>query len=114
MNRLWIAVRPSSTGTRVLAMKGSRTLLRAKLKRRPSHQRGLTLLLEALALWQGEKVHAALCVDGADGAFPRFQPEYDDTLLYGLEWVPGHRRADEEGAGDFRELHRLLAWEAAR
>jgi len=109
-------------------MKGRETLLKAKLKRHPAHRRSLPLLLEALALWQGEKVHAALCVDDAGGSFDmwRYQPEFDDTPLYQLEWVPIHRprhgrdEAHEpslgglSGLGDFGDLQELLAWEVAR
>jgi len=123
MPSLWIAVRPSPTGARVLAMKGREIVLKAKLKRLPSHPRALPHLLEALALWEGEKVRAALCVDDTGGSFdmgryPDLLLDADETPLYGLEWVPTHRRRrvrqELSGLGDFRDMHKLLTREVDR
>jgi hypothetical protein len=64
---IWIAIRPGRTGTRVLATAGAQeTLLKANLASEPAHPRAVPALLEAVALWQGEQVRAALCVGGRD------------------------------------------------
>jgi hypothetical protein len=121
MNRIWMAVEASSKSTRVLATAGpGDTLLKARLAAHPRHLRALDALLEAVALWQGQKVHAALCVDEA---VPSYGPSPwrsivagQDTPLYALERVPPRRRERRPilGMGDFRSLHRMLRSEVAR
>lgn len=97
------------------------TLLKAVLRGDPVHPRALPTLLEALALWQGAQVRAVLCA-GDQG------PPCDTTLwrsawdesgpLYSITWVPGvdhpRRQRAISGVGDFRDLERVLVWEAAR
>ena len=64
MNSIWVGIAPGPTATRVLAMHGaSETILKARLRRDPSHPRALATLLEAIALWQGMRVQAALAAD---------------------------------------------------
>lgn len=49
---------------RVLAMAGrSETILKARLHRALTHRRALPLILEALALWQGQSVRVALAAE---------------------------------------------------
>jgi hypothetical protein len=67
MSKLWMAVAPASRATRVIALHGHETSLKAHLNPTPRHCRALPWLLEAIALWQGEKVHAVLCADGGVG-----------------------------------------------
>jgi hypothetical protein len=83
-------------------------------------------LLEAIALWEGVPVRAALVVD--DESIPSTSTSlYRDTFalfgeqtpLYGLEWVPRaravrRRRDGLTGLGDFADLERLLARTVAR
>ena len=122
MESIWMGVAPGSTTTRILAMHGpSETLLKAVLRGEPSHPRALGTLLEAVALWQGAQVRAVLCAD--DQA-----PSCDSTLwraawdeggpLYSVTWVPGvdhpRRQRAIPGVADFRDLERVLVWEAAR
>lgn len=120
---VWMGIAASAAETRVLAMDGpSVTLLKARLCREPAHPRALATLLEALALWQGSRVRAALCVDDAllsrdsglyHGAFDFGGP------LYSIDWVPGplarrRRVRDVRGMGDFADLRQLLLFEVAR
>jgi len=120
---IWMAIRPGPTGTRILATaKAHETLLKAKLLNEPRHPRALPALLEALALWQGETVRAALVADASDDgcgtrlvhdAFPLIDP----TPLYHLDVVHGRRRRHRDpldGMGDFRDLRQLLLFEVAR
>jgi hypothetical protein len=121
---IWMAIHPRCTETRVLATDGVKeTLLKARLAVDPSHPRALPTLLEAVALWQGQKVHAALIADSVAGAsgssllhdcFAIFEP----TPLFQLEMVDGcqsRRRCKAiTGLGDFRDLRQLLLWEVAR
>jgi len=69
MSNLSIGISPGPQGTRVIAMASpGDTILKARLSRHPSHPRALPTLLEAIALWQGVQVHAALCAADRDGA----------------------------------------------
>jgi len=123
MKSIWIGISPGPRTTRVLAMaSASETILKAHLPARPSHPRALSTLLEAMALWHGTKVRAALCVADEDGAFDS-SPYHDAFLdfggpLYELEWLPAasavRPRRDIALVGDFDDLERLLVFEVAR
>jgi hypothetical protein len=122
---IWTAIHPTRNHTRVLATAGVKTtLLKAHLSAQPKHPRALPTLLEALALWQGERVHAALVAD--EQAAMSGTSIYRDTFelveptpLFQLA-VVGHRprRRDDgsalRGMGDFRDLRQLLLWEVAQ
>ena len=124
MSTLSMGISPGPQGTRVIAMAGpSDTILKARLSRHPSHPRALPTLLEAIALWQGVQVHAALCAADRDGASD--SSLYRDAFvdfggpLYTLEWIPAaaldrRRRRDFRGVGDFADLRRLLTEEGTR
>lgn len=121
---IWAAIHPRAKHTRVLATAGAkRTLLKAHLSAHPRHHRALPALLEALALWEGEPVRAALVAD--DEAASSGTSLFRDCLdlvssppLFQLEVVGRHRVRDNtstiRGVGDFRDLHQLLLWEVAR
>jgi hypothetical protein len=124
MSNIWIGISPGPSATRVLAMSGaSETILKARLSPAPVHPRAMATLLEAVALWQGTKVHAALCVGEKDGAYDSslYREAFADMggPLYSLDWVPvpgrGRRRhRDIQGVGDFADLRQLLLFEVAR
>lgn len=121
---IWMAIRPGRTTTRVLATAGvQQTLLKARLAPEPAHCRALPALLEAVALWQGEEVRAALCVgEPGDGYGTRLSRSLvdvvDPTPLFRLDVVhdrPRRRERDHlDGLGDFRDLRQLLLFEVAR
>lgn len=125
MDSIWLGLCPSERSTRILAMRGpTDTILKAHLSLRPSSPRAVIALLEAVALWEGLPVRAALVVD--DGSTSSSTSLYRDTFsmfgdqtpLYSLEWVPRRavrRRRDElSGMGDFGDLERLLTRTVAR
>jgi hypothetical protein len=125
MESIWMAIAPDTTSTRVLAMVGAQdTILKARLSRSPSHPRAMASLLEAIALWQGLPIRAALCaderLDGSDTSF--FRETFIDRggPLYTLDWLPAlgqvrrARRRDIAGMGKFEDLRKLLIEEVAR
>jgi len=124
MESIWMGIAPSAESTRVLAMSGaSETILKARLSRAPSHPRAMATLLEAIALWQGRTVRAALCADaspnGYDTSFFRAVFADDGGPLYTVAWVPspGARRParrDIGGMGAFADLREVLLCEVAR
>lgn len=125
MHSIWMAIRPTPGSCRLLAMQPPHdTILQARLRPSPSHPRALPYLMEAIALWQGGRVHAALYADesgpgSATTFFPDRFTDPDDTPLYALEWLPVGRRANRRrnalaGARDFRDLQQLLFEQATR
>lgn len=124
MSCIWMGIAPGPTTTRVLAMHGaSETLLKAKLRRDPSHPRAMATLLEAIALWEGMPVRAALAADDEPTSCasslcrdPRTERGIDP--LFTVDWVPvaGRKRRNLgiPGMGRFRDLERLLIGEVAR
>jgi hypothetical protein len=124
-DRIWVAIHPRETETRVLATTGpGATLLKARLSPAPWHQRALPTLLEALALWQRQQAHAVLAVDAegsscATSLCPDIAAEHARTPLYTLDVVAGPRRAprrrdDITGMGAFSDLRQLMLFEVAR
>ena len=122
---IWLGLSPSNTTTRIVAMRGpSRTILKAHLSPRPASARAVTALFEAIALWEGLPVRAALVVDDSStSSCPTtlyrdlFDVFGESTPLYQLEWVPRaprRRRDGITGLGDFGDLERLLARTVAR
>jgi len=121
---IWTAIHPRKTETRLVATaRGRETLLKARLATSPHHPRALPTLLEALALWQGQRVHAALVADAAatssgTSLFTECFGVVEPTPLFKLEFVDGKRtrphRDRLDGLGDFRDLRQLLLWEAVR
>jgi hypothetical protein len=123
MESIWMGIAPSSAGTRVIAMAGpSDTILKAHLAGEPKHPRALATLLEAIALWQGQPVRAALCADarGRSCDSNLYREAFSDAggALYSVVWVPAfehHRRRHRlDGVGNFRDLERLVIAGVAR
>lgn len=98
--------------------------MKAHLAPRPSSPRAAVALFEALALWEGLPVRAALVADeSSTRACPTtlyrdlFDVFGEDSALYRLQWIPraGRRRRDDlTGLGAFADLERLLARSVAR
>jgi hypothetical protein len=122
MESLWVGIDPHPTETRILAMAGpSETLLKARLRPHPQHPRAAAILLEALSLWQGATVRAALCADTEPPLFDT--GSWIDALLLGqgaplyeVALVPRRRRRrrDGLGLGDMAELAQLVIAGVAR
>jgi hypothetical protein len=122
MESIWMGVAPNAEATRVIAMAGpSEPLLKAHLAKDPKHPRALATLLEAIALWQGQPVRAALCADAQGDLYGSnlYREAFldDGGALYSVVWVPaGERRRRDRlhGLGNFRDLERLVVSEVAR
>jgi hypothetical protein len=124
---IWMGLFPGQQSTRVLAMRGAdRPILKAQLDLRPSSPLAVVSLMEAIALWEGMQVHAALVV-GEDCSHAQttlyrdtFAIHGEQSALYRLQWVPRaprrtRRRGDGlSGLGDFRDLERLLVTAVTR
>jgi hypothetical protein len=123
MESIWMGIAPGPDSTRVLALaRPSETILQAQLSRDPVHPRALATLLEAVALWQGLPVRAALCADASgfssDSNLCREAFLDDGGALYSVVWVHAgaHRRRRHRlhGIGNFRDLERLVIEQVAR
>jgi hypothetical protein len=125
MDTIWMGIAPGPQETRVMAMLGANeTILKARLRKDPAHPRSLPSLLEAVALWQGMPVRAALAVYdtsiGCDTSlYHDLALDFGSNPLYRLDFVPGvdrgrRRRRDLDGMGRFSDLRRLLISEVAR
>lgn len=120
---LWVVIDSKCDGTRVLAMTGpEETVLKARLCATAQHPRAVPALLEALALWQGAPVRAAVVADGKDGSsITRLQLAFDADFmgapLYRLSYVARHRphhRDPLDGMGAFHDLRQLSLFEVAQ
>ena len=124
MDSIWMGIAPGPTSTRVLAMHGaSETILKGRLRRDPAHPRALATLLEAIALWQGMPVRAALAADDVPTSYASSLcrspfSEAGIAPLFTVDWVPvagrKRRRPAIAGMGRFHDLERLLIGEVAR
>lgn len=123
MHAIWVGIDSTCESTRVLATAGaSETILKARLSATAQHPRAVPTLLEALAMWQGAPVRAALVVDGADGSSATrlcldAWADFGGAPLYSLELVPALRRRHRDGLdglGRFHDLRQLTLFEAAR
>jgi len=98
------------------------TILKARLSATVQHPRAVPTLLEALAMWQGMAVRAALVVDGPDGSSATrlcldAWADFGGAPLYNIEFVHGRKRrhADRlDRLGRFHDLRQLLMFEVAR
>ena len=121
MNELRMVVSPGPSATRVIAFAEgptrSETLLKARLSAEPSHPRAVQWLLEAVALWEGRPVRAALCADASARTYvTRLYPAWFTdfgTALYTLEVAEprtGRRARHRDalrGMGDYADLRQL-------
>lgn len=124
MRSLWMGVVPGRQMTRVLVQDGARsTLLKARLPNHPKHPRALPTLCEAIALWCGRPVRAAIAVGGSEsscGLTPWLDAldQVVHTPLCEIELVsnvrPRRRSEEIDGLGDFRDVRQLLLFEVAR
>ena len=123
MRSLWVAIDSRCDETRILATAGPReTVLKARLSPAPQHPRALPTLLDALAMWQGIQVRAAVVADGPEPSCATrlkldFAADFLGAPLYQLEYVPRHKprhRDRLDGLGPFHDLRQLLLFEVAR
>jgi hypothetical protein len=124
MDSIWMGIAPGRASTRVLAMHGaSETILKGRLLRDPAHPRAFAMFLEAIALWQGMPVRAALAADDeltacASSLCRNPFSEVGVAPLFSVDWVPvagrKRRRPGIAGMGRFHDLERLLIGEVTR
>lgn len=105
MSETKMVIEPRMASTRIEArsMTAPRTrLLSAELLAQPSHPRAVQWLIEAIALWQGSPVHAALVAREQDATYvTRLYPDWFTdfgSALYTLEVVD-----ERDGRGRRRE-----------
>lgn len=122
---IWLGLCPSVGSTRIVAMRAGEPILRANLCLDPVSGRAVAFLIEALALWEGLRVRAALVVDESSRSSCRtkryreiFEVFGDSTPLYQLEWIPRApprgRSSDGGCLGDVGELEHFLTRSVAR
>jgi len=123
MRSLWVGIDPMPDGTRVLAMAGpTETVLKARLSATAQHPRAVPTFLEALALWQGAAIRAAVVVDEKGGSSATSLSldsfaDFGGPPLYELEFVPRRVRRHRDlldRMGRFDDLRQLLFLEVAR
>ena len=122
MDTIWVGIDPRPQHTRILAMSGpEETILKARLFQSPSSRLALGALLEALALWQGHKVRAALVAGGeaASGSILYREALSDfGNALYSIDYVGAVRRPRRRDGlsdmGAFGDLRQLLLFEGLR
>jgi hypothetical protein len=101
MSKWSVGLMPEPSGCRVLVLEdGKRAVLRAVLPGEPKKPQALRMLCEALALWSGRKVSAAVCADGEQ--FFSDQTSWSDATaveggsLFEMKVVVGHEPANED------------------
>ena len=123
MRSIWVAIDSTSKETRILATVGpAETLFKARLSATAAHPRAVPTLLEALALWEGRPVRAALVVgDRDDSSATRLGlgslAEVSGAPLYEVEFVRRRERRHRDrvdGMGTFHDLRQLVMFEVAR
>jgi hypothetical protein len=123
MRSLWVAIDSRCDETRILATAGAQaTVLKARLSATTHHPRAVPALLEALALWEGSPVRAAIVAGDRDTSCATrlkldFLTDFGRDPLYQLELVAGHRRRHRDpldGMGGFHDLRQLMLFEVAR
>lgn len=124
MKSIWVGIHPKNGTTRILVMTGlGETLLKANLSDLPASRMALSAFLEAIAMWQGVPVRAALVADAPGSLYESTGyrdsfPDFGNGLHYTLEFVsmlrPPRRRDGITGMGDFRDLRQLLLFDLSR
>jgi hypothetical protein len=124
MKPLWMGVVPAPEYVRVLLLDdGGTALLKARLPQDPRHPRALESLCEALALWCGRPIRAAVAAD-RPGAWCATKPWLDtfDAItrspLCQIDFVasarPPKRSDGLEGMGDFHDVRQLVLFGGRR
>lgn len=124
MRAIWMGISPGPEFTRVLVQDGPDwTLLKARMPHSPHHPRALATLCEAMALWCGRPVRAAVAADGP-GTFcttGQWLETFDSLTrgpLFQIEFVARARPPREhdglDGMGDMVDCRQLIIRGAAR
>lgn len=111
MDTVWMGILPGLTDTRVVVVDEGETILKARLRPAPRHPRAIEALCEAVALWCGRKVCAALVVD-APGTWCGLKPWRDvfetitQNALYQIDFVSArkHQEDPDPELGSFNEV----------
>jgi hypothetical protein len=118
---LWMSIEPLGSEVRLmLTAPAQSTVMKARLPNPPQHPRAVMALLEAIALWYRQPLHAVVDADAED---VRRNPERWALLLgdapelaVAVEWaaVPVVRRKDPflASMGDFADARRLVSFAA--
>lgn len=123
-SEITVTIVPTRSETQILVTVGADEVMKARLLPATHiHPRATPMLLEALALWYQQRVHAVISVD-ADAFFLSDLGLADGlglgerTVHYEVLWVDrrelGHRGRRVRGLGDFRGARRALVRGRAR
>jgi hypothetical protein len=107
-----VVIRPEKGAVKILVNDLEGDILRARLPKPPDHPRALLTLLEGLALWGGQPVHAAISAGALETAWSElglFGGELwpVESLLVRFSFTPRLRRRRLAGLGDFRSLYAM-------
>jgi len=123
MSRLWMGISQTPEYTKVLLLDGpGKPLMKARLPAMPAHPRAVQALCEAMALWCGHPVRAALAAEDAES--------FCDTTPWLGSWDGVFRNALCEirivasarpprvadritGLGSFNDVRQLVLFEVA-
>jgi len=122
MSTLWLSIEPELSETRLMLTQAQvGTTLRARLPTQPSQPRALLLLLEAIAAWYGQPLHAVLDADASDvqrhpARWAQLLGDLDGERVR-VEWVgraasPVERDRFLGAIGDGRSARRLITFAA--
>ena len=124
MRAIWMGISPGPETTRILVQDGvATTLLKARMPHSPHHPRAVAAFCEAVALWCGRPVRAALAADGPDTwcATTRWLDSFEAITrgpLFEIEFVsrarPPRERDGLDDMGDFRDVRQLVLAGVAR
>ena len=119
LSEVMVTIVPTRSETRLLVTVGQDEGMKARLGPADRmHRRAAPMLLEAIALWYQQRVHAVISV-GADAASSDLGLADGlgygvDTVHYEVAWVDprASRGRRVRGLGDFRDVRRQLrlAW----
>jgi hypothetical protein len=122
-SEITVTIVPMRSETQILVTVGQDEVMKARLLPATQiHPRAMPMLLEALALWYQQRVHAVVSVDAdavsSDLGLVDGLGFAERTVHYEVLWVDrrelGRRGRRVRGLGDFRGVRRILGVGRAR
>ena len=122
MNEVWTLIDIRRPVPRILVTHGSQQpMLKAIMTGPPHHVRAMGAFLQALSMWEGRAVRAALVVDKGDGCvvnrYLDFATMAERTPMYSIEYITApylNESKRSEEMDQFRDLKELLRSEVGQ